>query len=142
MLIVIIYLYSPVPFAQAVRVGAPSMLWQHMRRYAPAPLLGEDTDTGARNSLACALATALVDLLAKRGGDELAAAALRILVDPRLAAWYGATTVETARPPRVVAAAQLAVFGLLNCVCTSLGVRTPIQARPSASIYRTPEPQP
>ena len=99
------------------------MLWQHMRRYAPAPLLGEDTDTGARNSLACALATALVDLLAKRGGDELAAAALRILFDPRFAAWHDATAVEASRPPRIAAAAQRLLLFASASPCASLGVR-------------------
>ena len=75
--------------AQAVRLGAPAMLWQRALRCSPAPSPAKDSGAGAHDGLVLALSTALADLLVQRGGDELSAAALRIFFDPQLAAWYG-----------------------------------------------------
>ena len=99
------------------------MLWQRALRCAPAALPGDDGGAGARDSLVCALANALRDLLAQRGGDELAAAALRVLLDPRFAAWHGATAAEASRPPRVAAAAHNMMTHLSSSPCASLEVR-------------------
>ena len=123
--------------AQAVRLRAPAMLWQRTLRCSPAPSKANDSSadsgTGAHNGLVLALSTALADLLQIRGGDELSAAALRILFDPRLAAWYGATAAEASRQPRVVAAAQRLLMCLMVCPCYSLGVSARA-ARPSRAL--------
>ena len=100
------------------------MLWQRALECPSAPPTAEGSGAGAQDGLTYALATALSDLFAIRGGDELAAAALRILFDPRFAAWHDATAAEASRPPRVAAAAQrLLVQACTGCPCTSLGVR-------------------
>ena len=79
--------------------------------------------TAAHDGLTYTLATALSDLVgAYRGDDAQAAAALRILFDPRFAAWYGATVAEASRPPRVVSAAARLTYNLFKCPCASLGV--------------------
>ena len=101
------------------------MLWQRALRCAPAAPPGDDSGAGARDSLVCALANALGDLLTHRGGDELAAAALRVLLDPRFAAWYGATAAEVSRPPRVAAAAAGLAIDILLAVGNNLGVTAP-----------------
>ena len=111
---------------QAVRLGAPAMLWQRALHCGMAP--STSGGAGARERLAYVLATALADLLAYRGDDELAAAALRIVFDPRLAAWHGALSVDASRPPRVTAAANFIGFRCACCAVSSLGVRE--QARP------------
>ena len=108
--------------AQAVRLGLPAMLWQRALEFPAAPSAG-DSGTEEQDGLAYALATALADLFAPRGGNELAAAALRILFDPRLTAWYGATAADVLRPPRIAAAAQRLVQTAGGCPCGSLGVR-------------------
>ena len=113
------------------------MLWQRALECPSAPPRTEDSGAGAQDGLAYALATALSDLFVIRGGDELAAAALRILFDPRLAAWHGATAAEASRPPRVAAAAQRLLSHAYVCPCASLGVRA---CRLPAS--RAPPPPP
>ena len=93
------------------------MLWRN--------LLALD-GTAAHDGLTYALATALSDLVgALRGDDAQAAAALRILFDPRFAAWYGATAAEASRPPRVAAAAAGLLIDLLGAVGDNLGVPAP-----------------
>ena len=69
-----------------MRLGAPAALWRRMLPCGLAPRSSAGSGTGARERLAYFLATALADLFARRGDDELAAAALRILFDPRLVA--------------------------------------------------------
>ena len=101
------------------------MLWQRALRCAPAAPPDDDGGAGARDSLVCALANALGDLLTHRGGDELAAAALRVLLDPRFAAWYGATAAEASQPPRVAAAVHGLTIGILGAVGANLGVTAP-----------------
>ena len=98
------------------------MLWQRTLTCMPAPSTASDSGTDVLDSLVCALATALADLLAPRGGDELAAAALRIVFDPRLVAWHGAMATDASRPPRVVAAATRLRLYLFACPLSSLGV--------------------
>ena len=118
------------------------MLWQRALECPSAPSTqnaerrtAEGSSAGAQDGLVYALATVLADLLAFRGGDELAAAALRILFDPRFAAWHDATAVEASRPPRVAAAAQrLMVFASMS-PCSSLGVRL-APPRPSPPWHR------
>ena len=80
--------------------------------------------TAAHDGLTYALATALVDLVGvNRGDDAQAAAALRILFDPRFAAWYGATAADASRPLRVGAAAVRLSRALQCAPCASLGAR-------------------
>ena len=98
------------------------MLWQRALECPTAPPTA-GSGAGAQNGLTYALATALSDLFAVRGGDELAAAALRILFDPRLAAWHDATAAEASRPPRVAAAAHRLLIHAYVSPCASLGVR-------------------
>ena len=81
------------------------MLWQRALECPTAPSRAEDSGAGAQDGLILALSTALADLLVQRGGDELSAAALRILFDPRFAAWFDATAADASRPLRVGAAA-------------------------------------
>ena len=97
------------------------MLWQRALRCSLAP--SSSGGVGARERLAYVLATALADLLAYRGDDELAAAALRIVFDPRLAAWHDALAADPSRPPRVAAAAHLLTHRCVCCASSSLGVR-------------------
>ena len=106
---------------QAVRLGAPAMLWQRALHCGLAPSSSGGVE--ARERLACVLATALRDLLAYRGDDELAAAALRIVFDPRLAAWHNALAAGASRPPRVAAAANFIAWRCVCCAASSLGVR-------------------
>ena len=104
-----------------MRLGAPAMLWQRALHCGMAP--SSSGGVGARERLACLLATALRDLLAYRGDDELAAAALRIVFDPRLAAWHDALAADPSRPPRVAAAAHFLAWHCACCAGSSLGVR-------------------
>ena len=106
---------------QAVRLGAPAMLWQRALHCGLDP--SSSGEAGAPERLACALATALADLLAYRGDDELAAAALRIVFDPRLAAWHDALAADASRPPRVAAAASIIAWHCAFCAGSSPGVR-------------------
>ena len=106
---------------QAVRLGAPAMLWQRALHCGLAPPSSGGVE--ARERLACALATALRDLLAYRGDDALAAAALRIVFDSRLAAWHEALAVGASRPPRVAAAVNFIAWRCACCAGSSLGVR-------------------
>ena len=97
--------------AQAVRLGAPAMLWRNLL-------------AAAHDGLTYTLVTALGDLVGvHRGDDAQAAAALRILFDPRLAAWYGATAADASRPLRVGAAASRLLLCGYVAPCSSLGVR-------------------
>ena len=105
------------------------MLWRRALHCGLAPPSSGGVE--ARERLACVLATSLADLLAYRGDDELAAAALRIVFDPRLAAWHDALAVDASRPPRVAAAAQVFAMRCLGCAGSGLGVRE--QARPVSS---------
>ena len=104
-----------------MRLGAPAMLWQRALQCGLAPSSSGGVE--ARERLACALATALRDLLASRGDDELAAAALRIVFDPRLAVWHDALAADASRPPRVAAAAHFIAIRCASCAGSSLGVR-------------------
>ena len=113
---------------QAVRLGAPAMLWQRALHCGLVP--SSSGGGGARERLARLLATALADLLAFRGDDELAAAALRIVFDPRHAAWYDALAADASRPPRVAAAAHFLAWHCACCAGSNLGVRA---SRPSFS---------
>ena len=99
------------------------MLWQRALRCSPASSPVEDSGVDVLDGMTCGLATALADLLAARGGDELSAAALRILFDPRFAAWYGATAADASRPLRVGAAAVRLSRALQCAPCASLGAR-------------------
>ena len=114
-------------------LGAPAMLWRRALHCSLATPSAADGGKDARERLAYLLATALVDLLALRGDDELAAAALRIQFDPRLAAWHDALAADASRPPRVAAAANRLIFGYI-CACSSLGVR----ASPTSSSAHPP----
>ena len=106
-----------------MRLGAPAMLWQRALHCGLAPSSSGGVE--ARERMACALTTALRDLLAYRGDDELAAAALRIVFDPRLAAWHDALAADASRPPRVAAAASCIPFQTCACCAgSSLGVRS------------------
>ena len=78
-------------------------------------------DTGARDRLAHAVATALGDLLVFRGDDAVAAAALLVALDPRTAAWSGAT-VHASRPLRVAAAGTYMLVRISASICSCLGV--------------------
>ena len=113
------------------------MLWRRALRCSPAPAKAEHD---AHDGLVHVLVTALADLFALRGDNELAAAALRILFDPRLAAWYGATTADASRPPRVATATQRLLVSLASSPCGSLGVsacQPPLCARRSKFLDRT-----
>ena len=127
---------------QAVRLGAPAMLWQRALHCGLAPSSSGGVE--ARERLAYVLATALADLLAYRGDDELAAAALRIVFDPRLAAWHDALAVDASRPPRVAAAAHFIAWRCVCSACSSLGVRAspPSFSRgaPKPLLYRGASP--
>ena len=79
---------------------------------------------GARDRLAYAVATALGDLFVYRGDDAVAAAVLLVALDPRVAAWSGAT-VHAARPLRVAAAGLYLLARVMNCSCSCLGVTPP-----------------
>ena len=105
-----------------MRLGAPAALWARALLCGLAPPPAADGGSDARERLAYLIATALTDLLALRGDDALAAAALRILFDPRLAAWHDAMAADTSRPPRVAAAANRCVSFTYVCPCSSLGV--------------------
>ena len=120
----LLFIYKKCCLAQAVRLNLPAMLFQRALRCPTAPSAAGAVSMGLQDNLACALATALADLLVMRGGNELTAAALPILFDPRLAAWYGATAAEASRPPRVRATAQRLLINLHICPSGSLGVRT------------------
>ena len=98
------------------------MLWRRALHCGLAPPSDVDGGTGTRERLVFLLATALTDLVARRGDEELAAAALRVLFDPRLAAWHDALAADTSRPPRVAAAANRFVSFTYVCPCSSLGV--------------------
>ena len=101
---------------QAVQLGATDMLWRHMlRRDSPPPEAAERQ---------VALTTALCDLLARRGDDDLAAAAGRILFDARLEAWFkSVAAADASRPARVAPAACHLVFNSLTCLSSGHGVR-------------------
>ena len=121
---------------QAVRLGAPAMLWQRALHCGLASSSSGSVE--AREGLAHVLSTALRDLLALRGDDELAAAALRIVFDPRLAAWHDALAADASRPPRVAAAANRVVHWTYFCACSSLGASASppsSSAHPPANIY-------
>ena len=119
-----------------MRLSLPAMLWQRALECPSAPSTAEGSGAGAQDGLVYALATVLADLLALRGGDELAAAALRILFDPRFAAWHDATAVEASRPPRIAAAAQRLLLFASASPCASLGVRASPPPRPSPPWHR------
>ena len=106
-----------------MRLGAPAMLWRRALHCGLAPPSDVDGGTGTRERLVFLLATALTDLVARRGDEELAAAALRVLFDPRLAAWHDALAADSSRPPRVAAAANRLIHMRYICACSSLGVR-------------------
>ena len=109
-----------------MRLGAPATLWRRALNCGLAPPCNAD------DHLALLLATALADLLALRGDDELAAAALRIQFDPQTAAWHDALAADASRPPRVAAAANHLVNWTYICACSSLGVRA---SPPSSSAH-------
>ena len=118
-----------------MRLGAPAMLWRRALHCGLGPPSAADGGNDARECLAFLLATALADLLALRGDDELAAAALRIQFDPRLAAWHDALAADASRPPRVAAAASRLIIWMYVCPCSSLGVRASL---PSSSAHPLP----
>ena len=106
--------------AQALRHGAGAALWQRaLGDLAPAA-----DGAGARDSLVCAVAMALGDLLVRRGDDAVAAAALLVTLDPRWAGWI-CGTAHASRPLRVVAAAGYLFFRASSSLCSCLGVRAP-----------------
>ena len=72
-----------------------------------------------RDRLAHAVATALGDLFVYRGDDAVAAAVLLVALDPRGAAWYGATA-HGSRSLRVAAAAAYLTERILLCNCSCL----------------------
>ena len=108
------------------------MLWQRALECPTAPPAAEDSGAGAQDGLVYAVVTAFADLLAYFGGDELAAAALRILFDPRFAAWHDALAADASRPLRVAAAASRLLGNAFSCPCSSLGVRASL---PSSSAH-------
>ena len=115
------------------------MLWRRALRCSPAPSNAElDGGTGAHDGLVHVLAIALADLIVIRGDNELAAAALRILFDPRLAAWYGATAAEASRPPRVASAAQRLALVVWFAPGSSLGVRALPASQAAVEIAASP----
>ena len=106
------------------------MLWRRALGCRAAPSTTEDSGAAAQDDLVYAVVTALADLLVIHGGDELAAVALRILFDPRFAAWHDATAAEASQPLRVAAAAQRLMTSACFCPCASLGVRACRPRRP------------
>ena len=106
--------------AQALRHGMAAALWQHAVR-GISPLSSPTDGAGARDRLAHAMATALGDLFVYRGDDAVAAAVLLVALDPRGAAWYGAT-VHGSRPLRVAAAGSYLGMRVVFCSGSCLGV--------------------
>ena len=106
--------------AQALRHGAVAALWQRALSDITPPPMSLD-GAGARDRLAYAVATALGDLFVYRGDDAVAAAVLLVALDPRGAAWCGAT-VHGSRPLRVAAAAGYLVERIMFCSCSCVGV--------------------
>ena len=101
------------------------MLWLRALRCSPVQAPAQDRGTGANDSqLTYILVTALCDLLALRGDDALATAALRIVLDPRLATWFGAMAADPrpSQPLRVTTAVNRLVLCTFFCPCSSLGV--------------------
>ena len=112
---------------QALRQGAAAALWQHAlgdigteASAAPVPAEGGG---GARDRLACAVATALGDLLVYRGDDAVAAAAMLVARDARSREWFGAM-VHASRPLRTAAAAGYLMIRCVHSSCSCVGVST------------------
>ena len=129
--------------AQALRHGAAVALWQlalgdvtvKVPEAAPLGLVPVSAGgAGARDRLACAVATALGDLLVYRGDDAVAAAAMLIVLDGRRVDWAGAM-VHVSRPMRVVSAAMYLLNRLLHSSCSCLGVSAS-PARPVLEMER------
>jgi hypothetical protein len=119
--------------AQALRQGAATALWQCALSdrdpavatstpvLPPPPPAPAERAAGARDRLACAVATALGDLLVYRGDDAVAAAAMLVARDERLADWAGAMA-QASRPLRVMSAAGYLAFRCASSSCSCLGV--------------------
>ena len=105
--------------AQALEHGAPALLWRCALDGVAGPEAG---GAGARDELAHAVATALGDLLAYRGGDAVFVAAQHVALGGQCAAWYSAT-VHASRPLRVAAAAHYCLHYCMFSAGACLGVR-------------------